>query len=276
MRPEVGRRLLDGPAGKIEVVIECPANATPRGFAFIGHPHPLYGGTLDNKVTFTLARAFLAMGWIAVRPNFRGVGASEGAHDGGRGETEDFLTLVDAVPRLPEFVGSAAVAPTVSPAIALAGFSFGSFVAASVAEELARRGYAPHALVLVGTAAGKWAVPKVDPGAVVIHGECDETIPLPDVMRWAGESEVPVIVIPGAGHFFHRRLTVLKRLVIQNLLGADAFPRPSLGEEDGSAPSTEPSTAQSTAPAHPHEAFPSPAGGERGQGEGDDNEEPAP
>ncbi len=216
------RRLLEGPAGKIEIVVESPADAAPRGFVFVGHPHPLYGGTLDNKVAFTLARAFLALGWIAVRPNFRGVGASEGAHDHGRGETDDFLFLADAVPRLAEYAGRFCAPPQ----IALAGFSFGSVVAARAANERTRRGRPPQALALVGTAAGKWDVPKVDPGALVIHGERDETIPLQDVLRWAGESEVPVIVIPGADHFFHRRLTVLKRLVMQNLLGADASSLP--------------------------------------------------
>ncbi len=218
------RRLLDGPAGKIELVIENPAGVAPRGFVFVGHPHPLYGGTLDNKVAFTLARAFLALGWIAVRPNFRGVGASEGMHDEGRGEADDFLFLIDAVPRLTDYAGLFRAPPQV----ALAGFSFGSFVAARAAEELTRRGHPPQALALIGTAAGKWDVPKVDPGALVIHGERDETIPLQDVFRWAGESEVPVVVIPGADHFFHRRLTVLKRLVMQNLLGADASSLPSL------------------------------------------------
>lgn len=217
------RRLLGGPAGNIELVIESPADVAPRGFAFVGHPHPLYGGTLDNKVAFTLARAFLALGWIAVRPNFRGVGASEGTHDQGRGETDDFLFLVDAVPRLTEYAGRFGAPPQ----MALAGFSFGSVVAARAAEELTRRGNPPQALALVGTAAGKWDVPKVDSGALVIHGERDETIPLQDVFRWAGESEVPVIVIPGADHFFHRRLTVLKRLLMQNLLGADASSLPS-------------------------------------------------
>jgi len=187
-----------------------------RGFALIGHPHPLYGGTLENKVAATLARAFLALGWVAARPNFRGVGESEGTHDNGVGETQDFLFLVDQIPRLAQWK---LLLPTPVP-IALAGFSFGSYVAACAAQRLAERGRAAQALVLIGTAAGKWPVPKVDATALVIHGEIDETVALSDVLAWARESDVPVIVIPGADHFFHRRLTTLKRLVMQNLAGA--------------------------------------------------------
>lgn len=187
-----------------------------RGFAFIGHPHPLHGGTLENKVAATLARAFLALGWVAVRPNFRGVGDSEGTHDNGIGETQDFVFLVEQVPRLAQWK---LLLSTPAP-IALAGFSFGSYVAARAAQQLAQRARPAQALVLVGTAAGKWPVPKVDASALVIHGEVDETVALGDVFAWARESDVPVIVLPGADHFFHRRLTMLKRLVMQNLAGA--------------------------------------------------------
>ncbi len=217
MQPPSQRRLLDGPAGQVEVLVECPAGPV-QGFACIGHPHPLYGGTLENKVAATLARAVLAMGWIAVRPNFRGVGASEGEHDHGIGETDDFLRVMDAVPRWPQWEGILA-APAAAPWL-LAGFSFGTFVAARAAQTLALQGRAPRALVLVGAAAGKWAMPPVPASTIVIHGEIDETIPLADVYPWARACEVPVIVMPGADHFFHRRLTALKRLVMQNVLGA--------------------------------------------------------
>ena len=221
MRPFSERRTLEGPAGRIECVLERPVG-TVRGFAFIGHPHPLYGGSLDNKVTVTLARAFLALGWVAVRPNFRGVGESAGTHDNGVGETQDFLFLVDQVPRLAPWN----LLPTPAP-IALAGFSFGSYVAARAAQQLAQSARPVRTLVLIGTAAGKWPVPRVDPTTLVIHGEVDETVALGDVFAWARESEVPVIVIPGADHFFHRRLTVLKRLVMLNLLGAAQLAAPT-------------------------------------------------
>jgi uncharacterized protein len=211
------RSLLDGPAGRIEIEVDFP-EAAPRGLALVGHPHPLYGGTKDNKVAATLARALASLGWLAVRPNFRGVGASAGSHDEGRGETEDFLFLVEAIPALPAF---AALLPA-TPALALAGFSFGSFVAASAAQALHARGRAPQVLVLVGTAAGKWPVPAVTPSTLVIHGEVDTTIPLADALAWAGASGVPVIVLPGADHFFNRRITQIKQLVRRHLLGADA------------------------------------------------------
>ena len=217
------RQRIAGPAGDIEVLVEWPP-VPVRGFAAVGHPHPLYGGTLENKVAATLARAFLAMGFIAVRPNFRGVGASAGTHDHGIGETEDFLRVIEAVaaspqwaslPWAPETGGTASGAPWI-----LGGFSFGTFVAARAAQVLAQQGRAPQALVLVGAAAGKWAMPPVPPSTIVIHGEVDETIPLADVYPWARACGVPVIVMPGADHFFHRRLTGLKRLVVQNVLGA--------------------------------------------------------
>jgi len=216
VRPISERRILEGPAGRLECLLERPVG-TVRGFAFIGHPHPLYGGTLDNKVAATTARAFLALGWVAVRPNFRGVGESAGVHDGGVGETQDFLFLTEQVPRLAQWK---LLLPAPVP-IALAGFSFGGFVAACAAQQLAQRGRPPQALVLIGTPAGKWPVPRVDPAAVVIHGEVDETVALADVLGWARESDVPVVVLPGADHFFHRRLTTLKRLVMQNLAGAE-------------------------------------------------------
>lgn len=219
LQPASERRTLAGPAGRIELLVETPPGPV-RGFAFVGHPHPLYGGTLDNKVAATLARAFLAMGWIAVRPNFRGVGASEGVHDNGIGETQDFLYLVDALPRWPQWAARLPD-PGAAPCL-LAGFSFGSFVAAGAARELAQRGRAPAALVLVGAAAGKWPMPAVDPATIVIHGELDETIPIAEVYPWARASDVAVIVMPGADHFFHRRLTALKGLVMRNVLGTAA------------------------------------------------------
>jgi alpha/beta superfamily hydrolase len=199
------RRLIDGPAGRIEVAVDAP-EAAPQGLAFIGHPHPLYGGTLENKVAATLARAFVSLGWLAVRPNFRGVGASEGEHDHGHGETDDFLHLI-ATAR--HWLGLDADLP-----LALAGFSFGSFVAAQAAARLSPP--ASH-LVLVGAAAGKWPLPPVAAGTLVIHGEFDETIPLADVFAWARPQDLPVVVLPGADHFFHRRLSTLKRLVCEHV-----------------------------------------------------------
>jgi alpha/beta superfamily hydrolase len=200
------------------MVLDWPDGAVPAGLAYVAHPHPLYGGSLDNKVVTTLARAFCALDWLAVRFNFRGVGATEGSHDEGRGELDDLLHLIDRVPRLPEVAQACAAAlPT-----ALAGFSFGSFVAARAAAQLEGRGRPARHLVLAGAAAGKWPMPPVDPATLVVHGEQDDVIALADVLQWAGGCAVPVVVLPGGGHFFHRRLTLLKRLVIRHLLGAEA------------------------------------------------------
>jgi alpha/beta superfamily hydrolase len=213
MNPATERASLAGAAGRIELALDWPA-APPAGIACIAHPHPLYGGTMDNKVVTTLVRAWVALGWLAVRLNFRGVGASEGAHDEGRGETADFLQLVDALPTLPAVAGRL---PAGLP-LAYAGFSFGSFVVAQAAHQRP-----PRHLVLVGCAAGKWAMPAVPADTLVIHGELDETIPLADVFDWARPQHLSVTVMPGADHFFHRRLGELRRLVTLGVRGKDAI-----------------------------------------------------
>lgn len=204
------RRLVAGPAGQIEVVLDWPSRRYV-GVAFVGHPHPLFGGTLDNKVAATLARAFVSAGWAAVRPNFRGVGASAGAHDEGQGETDDFLHLIETARQWSD----GALDP--APALALGGFSFGSFVAAQACARLSATRHPPRHLVLIGAAAGKWPMPVVPPHTLAIHGELDETIPLADVFDWARPQELPIVVLPGADHFFHRRLSTLKRLVVAHL-----------------------------------------------------------
>jgi uncharacterized protein len=215
------RRHFTGPAGRIEVAIDWPDRARHAAViatAFIGHPHPLYGGNLDNKVAATLARAFAALGWVALRPNFRGVGASEGTHDHGIGETDDFLYLIA---NTREWLG--ADAPTADAPRALAGFSFGSFVAARAARTLAAQHQPVRHLVLVGSAAGKWDMPDIRRDTLVIHGELDDTIALSAVLDWLRPQDIPVVVLPGADHFFHRRLGALKQLVIRHVLGAEAM-----------------------------------------------------
>ena len=218
MLASIEKSLVGGPGGAIELALDWPANV-PQGIVYIGHPHPLYGGTLDNKVVATIARAFAGMGWLAVRFNFRGVGRSAGEHDHGNGETEDFLHLIDTVPMLP------AVSSRLSGSqpIAVAGFSFGSFVAAKAAHALSASNRTVKYIVLIGAAAGKWPMPPVPREALVIHGELDETIPLVDVLDWARPQELPIVVIPGAEHFFHRRLGLLKRLISAHILGMPAI-----------------------------------------------------
>ena len=194
------RILLEGPVGAIETVIDHPPEA-PRGIALVAHPHPLYGGTLDNKVAQTLAKTFVELGYVAVRPNFRGVGDSAGKHDDGNGETEDLLAVISAVRRR---LGLAE-APLV-----LAGFSFGSLVQSRVALRVA-----VERMVFVGTAVTRGVVENVPADTLVIHGEKDDTVPLELVLRWAEPMELPVTVIPGADHFFHRRLHILRNIIVR-------------------------------------------------------------
>jgi alpha/beta superfamily hydrolase len=205
MNSQTEKISLQGAAGAIEVQRDQPAG-TPRGIAVIAHPHPLFGGTMDNKVVQTLARAFVASGWTTVRFNFRGVGASEGVHDEGRGELEDMLNVVGQLaPEGP---------------LAIAGFSFGAFVAGgAVARLWSEREI--RQIVLVGTAAARNNVATLPVEAhertLVVHGEADDTVALSAVMEWARPQSLPVTVIPGGGHFFHGQLPLLKGLVVRHL-----------------------------------------------------------
>ena len=205
MNSQTEKITLQGAAGRIEVQRDQPAE-TPRGVAVIAHPHPLFSGTMDNKVVQTLARAFVAGGWTAVRFNFRGVGASEGVHDEGRGELEDLLDIVrQLAPEGP---------------LAIAGFSFGAFVASGAVSRL-WAGRDVRQIVLVGTAAARNVVAplpvEAHERALVIHGEADDTVALSAVMDWARPQSLPVTVIPGGGHFFHGQLPLLKSLVARHL-----------------------------------------------------------
>ena len=212
MNAQTERLSLLGAAGVIEAVRDAaaaPAGTAARGVAVIAHPHPLFGGTLDNKVVQTLARALVQCGWTAVRFNFRGVGASAGTHDQGRGELEDFLAVVEQV------------APT--GALALAGFSFGAFVTSHALAALWPQRHVEQ-VVLVGTAASRFDVAPVPPEAhlrtLVVHGEQDDTVALSGVMDWARPQTRPVTVVPGGGHFFHGQLPLLKNLVVRHLQSA--------------------------------------------------------
>jgi hypothetical protein len=202
MNSQTQRQLIAGPAGSIDCAIDVPAVA-PRGLAVVCHPHPQHGGTMDNKVVQTLARAFTQLGYTALRFNFRGVGASLGAWAGGVGEIDDALAVVAAV-------------RTPGQPLVLAGFSFGAYVASQAAARLVSAGAAPaERLVLVGPAASRFDMAAVPPGTLVIHGEADDVVPLAAVFDWARPQSLPVTVIPGAGHFFHGQLTLLKHLVVE-------------------------------------------------------------
>jgi alpha/beta superfamily hydrolase len=197
MRPPAERRLIDGPAGRLEVAVTAPAQGA-RGAALIAHPHPLYGGTMENKVVQTLARAFVALGYAAWRLNFRGVGQSEGVYDDGRGELDDFRALA-------AYVRSQHGAVP----LALGGFSFGGYVVSKVARELD-----PERIVLVAPAVGRFPVSDVPDHTLVIHGEADDVVRLEDVLDWARPQKLPVVVVPSAGHFFHGDLVRLQQIVV--------------------------------------------------------------
>jgi alpha/beta superfamily hydrolase len=205
MNAQTQKSSFTGPAGPLEMALDAPTGDS-RGVVVIAHPHPLFGGTMDNKVVQTLARAFTQAGWTAVRFNFRGVGTSGGAHDEGRGEVDDMLAVVQQA--APEG------------ALALAGFSFGAFVTSQVFARLeATR--AIDKLVLVGVAASRFDVASIAQEAhertLVIHGEHDDTVPLQSVLDWARPNALPVTVVPGGSHFFHGQLPLLKSLVARHL-----------------------------------------------------------
>jgi uncharacterized protein len=192
------RTFIEGPAGRLEVVVAEPDRAR-RGIALIAHPHPLYGGTLDNKVVQTLAKSFLALDYAAVRFNFRGVGESQGIFGDGHGEVEDFLAVAaHARKRFTE--GK----------LLLAGFSFGGYVAAECARTLR-----PDGLALVAPAVDRFTVPGVPAGTLVLHGEQDDVVPLTDVLAWARPQQLPIVVFPDTGHFFHGMLIPLQNAVIR-------------------------------------------------------------
>ena len=201
MNAKTVKQLIAGPAGALECALDRP-EAEPRGVAVICHPHPQQGGTMDNKVVQTLARAFLQLGYRTVRFNFRGVAASEGAWDDGQGEIDDAMAVIAAHrdPALP---------------LVIAGFSFGGYVASQAAARLPDDAKAER-LVLVGPSTQKQKVAPVPEETLVIHGESDEIVPLSATLDWARPQSLPVVVIPGVGHFFHGQLALLKNLVVRS------------------------------------------------------------
>lgn len=200
---------LQGAAGVIEAVLDEPDAdkfPNPQGTAVIAHPHPLFGGTMENKVVQTLSRAFLQSGWRTVRFNFRGVGATEGVHDDGRGELEDMLVVIE------QTVGAGK--------LAIAGFSFGAFVASNAIDRIWQNREVER-IVLVGTATSRWQVAAIPQSlhdkTLVVHGENDDTVELSATLNWARPQNLPVTVVPQGGHFFHGQLTLLKNLVMRHL-----------------------------------------------------------
>ena len=205
MKPGAPERLLlSGAAGKLETVVNDPGESR-KGMALIAHPHPLFGGTLDNKVTQTLAKSLVELGYVAIRPNFRGVGQSEGAHDEGRGETEDLLQVVEWAR------GKYGHLPLI-----LAGFSFGGYVQLRVARRVTC-----DRLVLIAPAVGRLDpsignlehINEVPKHTLIVQGDEDDVVPLQSVIDWAKPMQLPIVLLPGAGHYFHGRLNQLKEIV---------------------------------------------------------------
>lgn len=183
----------------LEAVVNDPEEKR-RGIALIAHPHPQFGGTLENKVVYTLAKSFFELGYVTLRPNFRGAGKSQGSYDEGKGETQDMLVVAeyakDQFGDLP---------------LALAGFSFGAFVQSRVIKQLPA-----EKLVLVAPAVERFDVGGVPANTLVIHGDRDDVVPLAAVLAWAQPQELRVMVVSGAGHFFHGRLPQLKQIVFDS------------------------------------------------------------
>ncbi len=194
-----------GPAGLIEGVVHTP-DEIACGIAVVAHPLPTMGGTMENKVAVTLAKAYAELGCVALRFNFRGVGASAGEFTGGAGEEQDLIAVVNYARE--QFGDDLPVL--------LSGFSFGGYVAARAAQHLH-----PQHLVLAAPAVGRFAMPTVAPGTLVIHGEQDEVVPLADVLEWARPQHLPIVVLPQAGHFFHGRLTQLRDIVQRHFRGVE-------------------------------------------------------
>lgn len=194
---------IDGPAGRIETVVDDPGPSDSaqgrKGLALIAHPHPLHGGSLENKVVKIIADALLERGYVAVRPNFRGVGSSDGAYDHGDGEVQDMLAVYEFVSaRYPDLP------------LVLAGFSFGAYVQSRVSARLH-----PEHLLLVGPAVNLFCMAEAPPNTVVIHGEHDEVAPTDAAKAWAARYGIPFAVVRGADHFFHKKLSDLKALILQ-------------------------------------------------------------
>jgi alpha/beta superfamily hydrolase len=213
-----GTHLIDGPVGSIEILVDVPNSAAPSGVVVIGHPQPLLGGSAKHKVPHFLAKGFAEAGFVAVRPNFRGVGQTAGTHDAGSGETEDLLSLIQAIrneePDLP---------------LHLVGFSFGAFVQAKVADVLTKGCTPANSVCLAGMPYGdveggrSYNTPKGLTHALVIHGEMDEIVPLSSVFEWARPTNQVVLVVTGGDHFFAGRLHILRSLMLEFIVKKNAI-----------------------------------------------------
>ncbi len=201
---------IDTPVGKIQYVVDEPVHK-PTGVALVCHPHPLFGGSLENKVTQTLARCFAQQGFYTIRPNFRGVGLSEGIHDNGDGEVDDMVVVLDWLAQ------HAPVDSSLRSNLALGGFSFGSMVISRLLQRVDVSQILK--IVLAGAPPSRWEMPTIPSHSLVIHGEKDDVAPLGDLLQWLEPQHLGVVVIPGGDHFFNQKLLLLKQYVLQYLRG---------------------------------------------------------
>ena len=194
--PTLKKFSIPGTVGNLEGITHLPDSA-PRAIAVVAHPLPTMEGTMENKVVTTLAKTFAELGIVALRFNFRGVGASEGVYDEGNGEVDDAIAVVKY--GLHEYGDLPLI---------LSGFSFGGYVQARAAQSLH-----PQRMVLVAPAVGRFAMPDVPLDTLVIHGDQDEVVPPDEVMRWAQPQHLPIVIMSRTGHYFHGRLLELKEIV---------------------------------------------------------------
>lgn len=204
---------IDGPAGKLQAITTCPQNAAEVGgnVTIVCHPHSLMGGTMNNKVVHTVTRARRDLGHRVLRFNFRGVEKSAGQYDHGLGEQEDLLAVVDWV---------RAARP--DDRIWLAGFSFGSFVSASACARAIERGDPVEHLLLIAPAVVNYAFDRLTSfpcPMAMIYGDEDEVVDATEIHNWfeTVTSAKQVFCLPGAGHFFHGRLTEVKQIVQEQI-----------------------------------------------------------
>lgn len=206
--PTQRKILFAGAAGQLEGMLHLPdacpelcRRGAPHSIAVVAHPLPTMGGTMDNKVVTTLAKAFVELGFATLRFNFRGVGESAGSYDHGNGETLDAIAAANFMrsefPDLP---------------LLSAGFSFGGYVQACAADRTK-----PQQMVLIAPAVGRFNMPHVPGNTLLVHGDLDEVVALDAVLHWARPQHLPIVVLAGAEHFFHGRLTQLKQIVLQHL-----------------------------------------------------------
>lgn len=198
--------MIPGVVGDIETDIHDPGEGR-AGIVVIAHPHPPQGGTKDHKVVTTLARTFADLNQVALRPNFRGVGASAGKYDDGVGETDDILAVIDYAQteygNLP---------------LTLAGFSFGGYVMTRVAQQVNA-----HRIILIAPSVKRFPapeLPKAEAGILIVHGDADEIVPLAHTLEWARPQQLPIVVVPGVEHFFHGRLQQLRDIVTRDWKGS--------------------------------------------------------